>query len=493
MQFIKRNWIVLVIFFLAFILRFYHLGHESLFWDELEIITRAKASNLNQAFTQVIWNDFNPPLYFTFLRIYLGVFGFSDIVARIPSAFFGALAVLLMYKVGRMIFSEKIGLLAAFLLAISPFNIFYSQSARMYSMLLFFGLLSMFFFLKLLNKQTILNSLLYIFSSVLMIYLQSFGFVILLTQNIFILFHFRSKILEKFNFKNWILSQILIVIAFSFWLNIFYHQAILVKNWHPWGKSPPLYGHYLSSSLIEFSGSKLMLMLFLLLIVLIILNLFLKHFYNKTIFVPEDRNENYYLRLAVLLFIIPLIIPILLSFLTPNLCCVRYAVVSSIGIILLIAYGIFKLRNKIAVISLIFLIILLGFFSLKKYYSTRRFEDWREAARFVDQMAPPKTLLVFTNFDYTDHGLQTFKYYSKRDDYATMYIKRSNSWDRDLLKNTDYSTVIILNSDDTSSFWSPGEQVVSSPDVNNLPVGWLSSLEQLKQFPGVDIYQLKNN
>ena len=54
---------------------------------------------------------------------------------RLPSAVFGVLTIPLVYALGRTIRDHRLGIVAALLFAISPFQVWYSQEARGYSLL----------------------------------------------------------------------------------------------------------------------------------------------------------------------------------------------------------------------------------------------------------------------------------------------------------------------------------------------------------------------
>ncbi len=56
------------------------------------------------------------------------VFGHHYDVIRIANCFFGALAILLVFAIGRICYSDKVGLIAAAIYAIFPTNLFYSVS-----------------------------------------------------------------------------------------------------------------------------------------------------------------------------------------------------------------------------------------------------------------------------------------------------------------------------------------------------------------------------
>jgi len=61
------------------------------------------------------------------------VFGTTKSAVKLLSVLFGVLAIPMIYVVGRQLFNKGVGLVAAFILALSSFNIYYSQETRMYS------------------------------------------------------------------------------------------------------------------------------------------------------------------------------------------------------------------------------------------------------------------------------------------------------------------------------------------------------------------------
>jgi hypothetical protein len=78
---------------------------------------------------------FNGPLYFITLAQWSRAAGDSELSLRIFSAFFGILAIPLAYVLGKRLFqgAPHLGLLAAWLTAVSPYFVWYSQEAKMYT------------------------------------------------------------------------------------------------------------------------------------------------------------------------------------------------------------------------------------------------------------------------------------------------------------------------------------------------------------------------
>lgn len=130
----------LIIVALAASLRGFDLGGKSLWVDE--IIT---ASLSMRGFTEAVefaWNDVTPPLSYLWTSIAMS-FGRDEAIVRFPSFVLGILGVASIFWLGRLTVGGKVaGLVAAGLLAVSPFHIFHSQDARMYSALILFSTLA---------------------------------------------------------------------------------------------------------------------------------------------------------------------------------------------------------------------------------------------------------------------------------------------------------------------------------------------------------------
>jgi mannosyltransferase len=130
----KRPFIPLIaILLLAFGLRLYKLDSQSLWWDELKTLERATLS-LPDLLTDFINTRDQLPLYYLFMRGWV-LLGNNSFILRLFSVMWGVLGSAAVYQLGRQIGSIKVGLIAAFLLAISPFHIYYSQEVRMYTIL----------------------------------------------------------------------------------------------------------------------------------------------------------------------------------------------------------------------------------------------------------------------------------------------------------------------------------------------------------------------
>ncbi len=127
-----HRWLLLAILLLAFGLRLYRLGAGSLWYDETVSVHLAGKSL--PALVAHTAGDIHPPGYYILLHTWIRLAGRSDFAVAFPSLFFGLLLVALAYRLAARLFGPEAGLLAAFLVAISPYNLWYSQEVRMYTL-----------------------------------------------------------------------------------------------------------------------------------------------------------------------------------------------------------------------------------------------------------------------------------------------------------------------------------------------------------------------
>lgn len=126
---------------LALVLRSLRLSFQPLWWDEGYSVWFA-----HQPLPEMLRltaEDIHPPLYYAGLSGWSRLFGLAPVALRLFSVLVGVLTVALIYPVGRWLGGRRAGLLAAALLAISPFHIFYSQEVRMYALVALWGVLAL--------------------------------------------------------------------------------------------------------------------------------------------------------------------------------------------------------------------------------------------------------------------------------------------------------------------------------------------------------------
>jgi uncharacterized membrane protein len=130
----------------AFGLRQYQLGAESLWYDETVSVYLARLPL--PAMLAHTAGDIHPPLYYALLHAWGALTAPSlahglEFLFAFPSLWFGVLILPLLYALGRRLFGPRTGLAALWLGAVAPFLVWYSQEVRMYTLGAFLGLLAL--------------------------------------------------------------------------------------------------------------------------------------------------------------------------------------------------------------------------------------------------------------------------------------------------------------------------------------------------------------
>jgi mannosyltransferase len=136
-------------------------------------------------------NENNPPLYFILIKIWIQLVGTHSMLIRIPSIVFSVLTVVYIYKIGITYFNKNTAILSSLIYTFSSYMMIYSHEVRVYSLFALLTTGSMYYFLKLYEKKpkTKYILLLSIFNG-LLIYAHFFGFIVIFLQVFFVLINY---------------------------------------------------------------------------------------------------------------------------------------------------------------------------------------------------------------------------------------------------------------------------------------------------------------
>jgi uncharacterized membrane protein len=130
----------------------------------------------------------HPPLYFLMARIWMQEFGSSLTASRTLPAILSLLSLPLMYALAQELFASNLtSLLATAILALSPFDILFAQTARQYSLLTAIVIGSSLLLLRAVRLQTLSTWVLYALSIALGFYTHPFFSLTLIGQGIFVI------------------------------------------------------------------------------------------------------------------------------------------------------------------------------------------------------------------------------------------------------------------------------------------------------------------
>ncbi len=140
-------WLYLILA-VAAALRFYHYGAFSYSNDELSALNRLHYNTFAELVQKGFYVDGHPGGIQIFLWKWVAWFGDSEWAVRLPFVIIGILAVWMSYKVAKLMFGTSAGLFTAAALTFLQFPVLYSQIARPYGPGVLFGLMLVYFWLK---------------------------------------------------------------------------------------------------------------------------------------------------------------------------------------------------------------------------------------------------------------------------------------------------------------------------------------------------------
>ena len=145
MSFLKKHAAILSIAFAGLIARLLALTRYGDFWgDEMFSFVYSQKPWLTSLRYWAM--ETNPPLHMVVLKLWWYVFPTTEWWARLPSVIFGMMSIWALYTFAQKLFNKRTATLAAILLALSPYHIFISATARGYALFLFLVILSLYFF-----------------------------------------------------------------------------------------------------------------------------------------------------------------------------------------------------------------------------------------------------------------------------------------------------------------------------------------------------------
>ena len=365
--FCKSNYLTFLILILAFFVRFYNFDKFGFWGDEyLTFYISEPLHTYNEIFTKTLGSgDHVPPFYYYILNIYNYLFGYSAYSLRLFHIIFGVLTIVLVYFISNFLFPRSANNLVLFLLSINIFLIWCSNEVRVVSFVLFFQLLVILIFFKIIKefnyKISISNITLLILLNIISLTIHPLSIVIVMSQIFFLCILLKIK-------KNQNNKKIFIYILYIFLSLCVY--LLLNKEYFIWSlKGTRLehnqlninffigynFRHYFTSYILGFIN---LIIIFLLLFRL-----------KKNLF------TNLYILYLLIIFILTYIFIILGTFLVTGLNAQRYWSFLVPIIIIVNIYYLTKLKNNLfSKILILFLII----YSSINYFKNINFPQVRK-------------------------------------------------------------------------------------------------------------------
>lgn len=436
---------LLLIVLLAFFLRLYRLDHQSLWYDEGFSVYLARMS-LGEITARTA-SDIHPPLYYYLLHLWLGPFGDSEFVLRFFSLVFGLLTVPLIYALGRRLLSTASGLLAALLLAISPLYLWYSQEARMYTLVTFLCLLSSYLLLRAVEGKAGFLWGGYILVNILAVYSHFYAFFVLIFHLLFLLVWWAVN-RKGDRLLAGLLAQGGVVLAYLPWSGfVLRRYAADVSYW----RGELLFAEVVRKTLILFSTGHTILesraqpIAFVygafILLGLVIIAL------HRSRGPAEGWSPLLRILFLTLYLFIPLLLLFLVSYQRPKFH-PRYLMLASPAFFLILAGGLAGLLEKgkgwrrllfsLGLAFLCFLVVTSAYADFNAYFDIKfTKDDFRSAARYIQTHIQDNEVVILTS----GHLFPVFTYYYDQDNWYPIPDEPTLSTERVL----NYSVAHDLN------------------------------------------------
>jgi uncharacterized membrane protein len=431
----------LAIIALGGFLRFYRIGSEGLWLDEAFSVWMGRQP-VGQMLGWLVRIDQHPPLYYLLLHAWMCL-GDGEAAVRALSALCSTLTIPAVYLLGRRLLDERAGLLAALILAVSPFHVRLAQEARMYALLALNASLALHTLARLLTDpcaikppgrqlvsfwrawrtarrrppwgtiDTDLSWLGYVVFTTATLFTHNTAVFLPIAANLLVfglLLVQRASVLPSpcpsvavspLFLRNWLLAQLAVCLLWLPWLPALAAQAASVYRefWilaPTWMTIVGTVGVFASDSLP------------LLPVVLGAAGLL----YASLAALGIARLRRSLARLAFLLvvFATPIVGEWLISLCRP-IFYDRTLIWASIPFYVLLATGALHLRRWPHVLAVVLMLLTLNGLSLHNYYVHFEKEQWDDAAALVAERARPDDLVLFNTawgqipFDYYFHRL----------------------------------------------------------------------------------------
>ncbi|MBU0633596.1 MAG: glycosyltransferase family 39 protein [Candidatus Omnitrophica bacterium] len=406
--------ILFTIMILGLIVRVYKLDYLSFWSVEAKIVSFAE-----HRFQEMF--DFSlayRPLYLLLSRVWINIFGTGEFAVRFLSVVLGTLSIFLIFKIGKLLYGERTGLLAAFILSLSVQSIAFSREARGDFILIVVLAMSAFLLMiKLFSKDKIKYYVFITALNMLILLAHPYGVFWVLTQNI-CFFTYKT---EK-NTKRWLAAMSIVLVFFVPWYffvnsynptkGIFWFEAPNPKTiletfdaFNCGGAKVVREGLGLTTGLEKMVFARMLSVIYT---VIFLMQLF---FAKSKEYCKKPGAE------PVLLcwLMTPIISAYVYSLIFQPVYQIRYLIFAAPAYYLLIARFLSRLRPRLTTGILTF-IFLLSFLSLNNIYNPASTNGYRDAAKFLKAGIKKNDAIIISPAEM----LTIFMYYCAYDDHKVL-------------------------------------------------------------------------
>jgi mannosyltransferase len=382
------GWVAVLILLGGFGLRVWGTAQNSLWMDEASTVTYVQAS-AGQTLSYISEDAAQLPFYYMLLHLFPHD---NELLLRAPSVLAGMLGIaVLLFSVIRLGGDYNLALVSAALLAVNPYHIWLSRTARVYSLFFVLALVNSCFFLILLQgDRRRVNWLIFMISGMAAYVTHHFALALPVVQYVLFAFILRG---QRGFFRRWFRAQIAMGVPLLLWvINLVQRERVGVgAGWIP---KPGLndMGVTVWNMTLDYDGTRPWYIFVGLAAVVVGLTLGLYYAWRER----KTRRADFY---WLWLFVVPLVAAFVVSVTLRPLYVDRYFVIFLPALILLMLNGWQHIRWRAvsyALVGIVMAVNLVVVIDVTRDGEDER-EDWRAAAQFIQQdYAPGDGLLVET-------------------------------------------------------------------------------------------------
>lgn len=376
------------------LLRFHHIGYESLWLDEgySALLARQSLQQILAGLSQ----DLHPPVYGILLHGWTRLFGESEAALRSLSALFGVLLIFVVYRFAKDLSGSRTAFYAALITALSTFHVYYSQEARSYTLMALLAAASFRYFFRLVERPRASDAAWYLVCTTLLLYTHSFGLLTVAAENlVYAVRFFIRRPAGPLRWTFWAALQLILGLLWSPWVLISLGQtrAIGPESWI----SRPDFGSFLHALRTLAGGFKLL------------------GFYGAAIVLGlrtlRGGGRSFEAGALLAWAGTVVVIPLAVSWVWTPVFVARYLAAATVPLILLAAIGIASIEKALPRRTAAAILVLFCLHSL--YLADRRIdkEEWRPMAAYLSSEARPGELVILSS-----SGTQVLDYYLGRND-----------------------------------------------------------------------------
>ncbi len=423
----RINWFIVLLLTVlaAFVLRVFRLDWQSLWYDEAFSVYLAHF-DLGEITARTA-ADIQPPLYYYLLHFWIAVAGDSEFSVRFLSLLFGVLTVPLMYATARRLFNRNAALIAALFAMLSPLYLWYSQEARMYTLITFMLLLSSYSMLRALSPSPYQGEgrwwIIFALANIVAIYTHYFALAMIAFQITFYVFRFILQSPRKpGNLTSFLIAIGITLLAFLPWTpNVIARFGQDASYWRGALKLDEAIRHIfinftMGESVLEEQAQWIAVGWIVVLIVGLI---------AWAVAGRKSQAAGHPITFSILYLAIPLALLLFLFYRNPKFNA-RYLMIASPPLFLLLAAGLSSLltlaRGKnllprvlafsFALLAFSFLLFTSAYADSNAYFDPAFTKaDFRGVARYIEQNISPNEAIIMTS----GHLFPAFDYYYRGD------------------------------------------------------------------------------